>query len=295
MKHITITGSLGSGKSVVASILKDRLGLEVESVGSIIRKMAQSHGFSTNEFNKYIEEHPEVDVELDEYVRLEGLKSEFKIFDSRLAWNFIPQSFKIFLYVKDEIATKRVFNDTKRVNEKYNDEKETLSNITARRKSEIFRYKKQYGLDLENLKNYDLVIDTSYSLPEQIVEQIISNYVNDVKNQIWISPQTLSPTQNIRFHSYDQVKLIQPLFKTESDYLNDPIRVLFHENIFYILDGHKRALNAIIHGIDLVPCEFVDYTVLNGLSVDEYIRDNFKSEYSYDWIDFIKYLKDTEV
>ena len=53
MKHITITGSLGSGKTVVSKLLNEYLGFEIESIGSLQRKMAQKYGMSTFDFNKY--------------------------------------------------------------------------------------------------------------------------------------------------------------------------------------------------------------------------------------------------
>ena len=176
MKHITITGCLGSGKSVVSAILKTKLGMEIESVGSILRKMAQSYGMTTNEFNKYMEEHPEVDFEIDAFVKERGLSPVSKIFDSRLAWHFIPHSFKVYLFVKDEIAAKRVFGDTERVNEKYESKEDALFYIKERRKSEVLRYRTQYNLKLEDFSNYDLFIDTSDLTPEETADVIIENY-----------------------------------------------------------------------------------------------------------------------
>jgi cytidylate kinase len=176
MKHITITGSLGSGKSVVSSILKEKLGMEIESIGSLLRKMAQNQGMTTNEFNKYIEDHPEFDHELDSFVAEQGLSAVPKIFDSRLAWHFIPQSFKVYLYVADEMAAQRVYHDKNRLNETYKSEADALSLIIERRKSEILRFKTQYNVDLEDLTNYNLVIDTGHSTPEEIADRIIDHY-----------------------------------------------------------------------------------------------------------------------
>lgn len=296
MKHITITGSLGSGKSAVSSILKEKLGIEVESIGSILRKMAQNYGMSTNEFNKYIETHPEVDYELDEFVKNEGLKTTPKIFDSRLAWHFIPQSFKIFLYVKDEIAAKRVFNDNNRVNEKYESESHALSLIIERRKSEVFRYKKQYNVELENLHNYDLVIDTSHSSPEQIANKIISSLEGNLENQVWISPYTLMPTQGIQGHSSAQIKQISHLYNTEDDFIKHPIEILLYKNSFYIYDGHERTLNAIINNINLMPCLLINsndnFILENKQNIHDYIADNFNSEFLSEWNDFVELLRE---
>ena len=296
MKHITITGSLGSGKSVVSSILKEKLGIDIESVGSLLRKMAQNYGMSTNEFNKYMEEHPEFDHELDFFVKEQGLSSIPKIFDSRLAWHFIPQSFKVYLYVKDEIAAKRVYKDKERVNEKYINEEDALFHITERRKSEILRFKTQYNIDLDDFTNYNIIIDTSYSTPEEISNIIIENYRQSIssQNDVWISPYTLLPTQSIRSHSLGKVGNISPLFLSIENYKKEPPVILFHNNHFYIFDGHKRTLNAIKNEIMLIPCLLinptVNYNLPNGQLVQDYINDNFFQEYYLDWNDIVEYL-----
>ena len=277
MKHITITGSLGSGKSVVSAILKERLGIEIESIGSILRKMAQNYGMSTTEFNKYIEEHPEVDHELDAFVREQGLSSVPKIFDSRLAWHFVPQSFKIYLFVKDEIAAGRVYGDDKRVNEKYASKDDALFQISERRKSEIFRFKTQYNVDLDNFTNYNLVIDTSHSTPEDIAGVIIENYQNDV----WVSPLTLLPTK------LSEAEGDASLFTKKEDFVDAPVSAFFDSNNFYIFDGHKRVLSAIKNKITLMPCSLInpagETKLPGGQSVKEYIADRFSDALYSKW------------
>ena len=50
--HLTLTGDLGSGKSTVAKLLLERLGLTYYSTGSILRKMAEENGISILEMNE---------------------------------------------------------------------------------------------------------------------------------------------------------------------------------------------------------------------------------------------------
>lgn len=297
MRHITITGSLGSGKSVVSSILKERLGLEVESIGSLLRRMAQDYGMSTNDFNKYMETHPEFDYELDDFVKNEGLKPNPKIFDSRLAWHFIPQSFKVYLYVKDEIAAERVYNDVGRINEKHENIGTALANIIQRRKSEVHRFKVQYDVDLENLSNYNLVVDTSYSSPSTIADIIIANYQNRISsNEIWLSPYTLMPTKSSGNLSFENIQSIANESKGLDRYLEDPIKVIVFNNKFYIYDGHKRVLNSIIERISLLPCELINFRndeiLSSGQAIQDYIQENCKQEDLCDWNDLRAYIKD---
>lgn len=298
MEHITITGSLGSGKSVVSAILKEKLGMEIESVGSLLRKMAQHHGMSTNEFNKYIEAHPEFDYELDSFVQQQGSRPIPMIFDSRLAWHFIPQSFKVYLYVKDEIAARRVYGDKNRVNEKYESEADAQSLIIERRKSEILRFKTQYDIDIEDLTNYNLVIDTSHSTPEAIADMIIDNYRKNALNQydIWISPYTPFPTKEVEIQSLGHVKELCASFATVDDYVTNQVCVIHDSNRFFIVDGHKRVLNAMIKKINLIPCLLVNPAtephLLNGQSVNDYIQTHFSQENYSDWNDVVADLTD---
>ena len=87
---ISITGDLGSGKSTVCNYLKEHYGLKVYSTGQIQRSLAQRHNMDVLAFNKYMETHPEIDEEIDaELVKL-GKRDEDMVFDSRMAWHFVP-------------------------------------------------------------------------------------------------------------------------------------------------------------------------------------------------------------
>ena len=57
---ISLAGDLGSGKSTVGAILKDRFNAEIISIGKIQRTMAAELQMDTCEFNKY-QETDEID------------------------------------------------------------------------------------------------------------------------------------------------------------------------------------------------------------------------------------------
>ena len=65
-----------------------------------------------------------------------------------------------------------------RENEKYPDVQVAVSKLTDRRKSELLRYGSLYGVDISNLSNYDLVVDTSGKSPEEVASIIIENFEN---------------------------------------------------------------------------------------------------------------------
>ena len=294
MQHISITGSLGSGKSVVSKRLKELLNMEIESIGSIQRKTAQKYGMTTIEFNKYMESHHEIDAELDAFVEREGRGEIPKIFDSRLAWHFVPSSLKIYLYVDEKIAAERIFMDNKRVGEGYQTLEDTLDSIKARRQSEILRYKKQYGLDLEQLSNYDIVLDTGHTTIEENAQLLKKAYCQTDKSMahLWLSPQTLRPTEGCRDYGLLYMTWVSRNFTEMKSYQNYPVDVLFYNNQFYIYDGHKRVLNALSLGLHLLPCRLVnnrnDYKLFGSQSIQSYIKDHNTSVVNTDWEDIVE-------
>ena len=179
---ISITGKLGSGKSTICNILKERYGFEIFSTGTINREYARSLGITTLELNKRLNEDPSLDHEIDGTVTRLSIerKDDNLIFDSRMAWHFVPSSFSVFIKVSTVIAAERIMK-AGRSEETYKTMDEAVENINARHKSETLRYKTLYGVDLDNYDNYDLVVDTDGKTPEQIVEIICDAFDNWLK------------------------------------------------------------------------------------------------------------------
>lgn len=175
LEIITLTGDLGSGKSTVGKMLCDGLGYGYIYTGDILRNIAKRLGMTTNELNTYAETHKEIDEEVDSTFR--GLNGARKlVVDSRLAWHFIPGSFKVYLQVQPEEAARRVLGDKVRIAESYTDIQEAMAQMNARRQSEIKRYKELYGIDCTDPKHFDLRIDTTTTPPDQVFQQIITAY-----------------------------------------------------------------------------------------------------------------------
>lgn len=287
---IAISGELGSGKTVLSSKLSTVLGIEIVSVGKIQRKLAQKYGMTTLEFNKYMESHPEIDTECDDMVTKYGMEESELILDSRLAWHFVPNSFKIHLLVDSTIAAKRIYDDNIRKNEKYNSINEAKTNLIERKKSETIRFKQQYNVDIDNFENYDLVIDTTYSSPETIFEKVLE-VLNQWKhkitfNHIFFSPKSLIPTQSIREHSFKYTKDISQSIKSHGFFEDSPVSIIKYLNQYFIYDGHKRVSASINNKYDLIPCVIIG-DELNKLPTNqyskEYLIDNYKLSNVYDW------------
>jgi CMP/dCMP kinase len=173
---ITITGDLGSGKSMVSKILHERLGYEVYSTGKVQREIAARRGMSTLELNQYAHTHPEIDEEIDSvFAKLQD-RPEGLIVDSRLAWHFMPDSFKVYLRVPVETAAGRIMNDPDRKGERYLTVDQAIADILARKKSENDRFLAKYNADCRDMGNFDLIADTEGTPPEMVAERILEAF-----------------------------------------------------------------------------------------------------------------------
>lgn len=170
---ISVTGDLGSGKSTVCRYLKENFGLNVYSIGMIQRTLAVKYGMNICEFNRYMETHPEIDEEIDTELTQIGKRDENMVLDSRMAWHFVPDSFKVYLSVQLDAAARRVIRDQRGTVESYASLDEAKDRLVERKRSENLRYITKYGVDCSNPSNYDLIIDTTYISPEQVAETIM--------------------------------------------------------------------------------------------------------------------------
>ena len=182
---ISITGKLGSGKSTVCNLLKDRYGFEIYSTGAFQREVARSMGITTLELNKRLREDPSLDYVIDDKVKQLSIeKAEEKlIFDSRMAWHFAVKSFKIFLTIEPCEAARRVMKNQRGCEEFYADEQEACDKLIERSRVEQARFLQIYGVDYYDFNNYDLIVDTTARTPEQIIEIIMNAYDSYVENE----------------------------------------------------------------------------------------------------------------
>jgi CMP/dCMP kinase len=170
---ISISGSAGSGKSSVATLLAQRLGYKHYSTGDIRRSMATKMGLSLKEFNALGEKEAFTDKEVDDYQRELGKKEDNFVIDGRLGFHFIPHSIKIFLDADVRIRAQRVFKAFRK-DEHFRDVEQAMQEIEKREQSDIRRYQKYYGINHFEKSQYDHVIDTSSKIPAQIVEEIVT-------------------------------------------------------------------------------------------------------------------------
>jgi CMP/dCMP kinase len=176
---ISIAGSAGCGKTSTARSLAGRLGYTYYSVGGLRGRIAQEMGLTIDGLNALGEQDPSTDRIADEYQRELGRKEDNFVIEGRLAWHFIPHSFKVYLTCDVDEAARRVFfarkQETDRSDEPlYKDLGEAKRVLTERTASDVRRYEKHYGLNYQDPAHYDLVLDTTDNKsPEETVEAIL--------------------------------------------------------------------------------------------------------------------------
>lgn len=183
---ITINGHLGSGKSTVCALLKEQYGFKIFHTGIIQREFANKMNISTLALNKKSENDFSFDHYIDnatvEYAKTHN--GEKVIFDSRLAWYFVPDSFKIRLTINPEIAANRVFLNRQTKEETYSSVQDAMEQLAERQKAESDRYQSIYGIDINDVSNYDLIIDTSDLSPSEVAQKIIIKYRQFIQDSL---------------------------------------------------------------------------------------------------------------
>ncbi len=170
---ITLTGDLGSGKSAVSRILCEKTGFEYVSTGRIQRQLAQEMGIDTLEMNRRADVDPSIDERIDGIFVSLGEDPKGYVVDSRMAWFFLPKSFKVYLQTYVAIAAQRIIHDPLRDSEQYMSQEEAVQKILARKASENARFLLKYDADCTNLDNFDIVIDTSKRTREEVAAIIL--------------------------------------------------------------------------------------------------------------------------
>ena len=172
---ITISGVIGSGKSTVAKMLSKKMGWQYYSTGMAQRKIAEDMGITTLELNALTIQDKSIDERIDAVFKNPPWGDNNCIVDSRLAFHFVPKSFKVCLTVQDTVAGERLFNDTTRSGEKkYQSVLEATESAQKRHQLELNHFQKNYGLDIDNKDNFDLIIDTTHLSAEQVCQVIMA-------------------------------------------------------------------------------------------------------------------------
>ncbi len=167
---VTVSGPHGTGKSTYAKALAKALGLRYICAGELFRDLAKERGMSLEVFSSLAAKDPAIDKMIDERTKTEAEKGGLVI-DAQLgAWMVKGlANVRLLLTAPDEVRFKRIADrDGTSVSEA---RKET----TAREEIQKQRYKKYYGINVDDLSIYNLKIDTSQHSVEKTTSLVIAS------------------------------------------------------------------------------------------------------------------------
>ena len=180
---ISLAGELASGKGTVSKLLSEELNYTIYRNGEYVRKLAKEQGLDITSFNEYLNEHPEIDRQIEKSAAEYAKEHDNFIIDARLGWYAVPESFKVYLTIDIDEAAKRAFYDKDRKStEAFSTVEEQKTDMIRRYKMENERYFNLYGVRKEDLSNYDFVVDTTEKSPEEVKQVILAEYKKWLEN-----------------------------------------------------------------------------------------------------------------
>ena len=254
--HITLTGNLGSGKSTICKILESEYQYEIYSTGKVQRAIAEEMGISVLEMNQLMCSDHKYDHLIDDTTAKISRENPDKaiVFDSRLAWNFVEKSFKVFLSVSIQVAAERVYNDNRGKVETYSSVEDAKNQLKLRAQTEDVRYKDIYGLEYFNFNNYNLILDSTYCTPAALAKLLMAEAAaydsaltagGQPGVKILMSPKRLG------------VEAGMLNLEQESLYPTGVVKIRATEEDYEIVDGKEIAEEAVAKNMPFVMAELV--------------------------------------
>ncbi len=199
-KHIiTLSGKPGSGKSSTSDRVAELLGYSRYSSGDLVRHTIDRKNTTLIEYNNAAAKNPAIDHEVDEALRNLRNKNDIVV-DSRLGFYWIPESFKVYLWLDTEVAIARIYRDVNLNSLRESSDEGTKSmsevsdEIEERSHNERERFKRLYGVDPFNTDNFDLVIDTSRHSPQTVALTVYDHYKKWLESETWTRVVSRVPT-----------------------------------------------------------------------------------------------------
>lgn len=156
MVVVAISGLHGAGKTTAARVLAKKFRLRHVCAGMVFRQLAEERGMTLDEFSRYAERHPGIDRMIDRRTA-DAAREDNVLIDARLAgWMAKKANVKILLTAPLEVRARRISRREKR------EYKEVLKETVAREQSEAKRFRKFYGIDVNDHSPFDLVLNTGH-------------------------------------------------------------------------------------------------------------------------------------
>ena len=168
---VTVGGLAGTGTSTLCRLLAAHLDLPYTYAGSIFRQAAAERGLSLAEFSQLCQDDPSVDRSLDDR-QLELLRRGGLLLEGRMAGWLAERhevvAFTVWVEANEDERLRRI---TERDG---GDLDEQRHRTRARQASEFARFWEYHGADLHDTSIYDLVLDSTATLPDELAAQVLA-------------------------------------------------------------------------------------------------------------------------
>jgi len=166
MATIAIGGLHGTGKSTYAKALAEALGLRHISAGQFFRRMAKERGMDLEELGREAARDSNIDLMIDGMIKREAAAGGVVVDGMLSPWMAQGADVKIFLTAPEEVRLQRIAA-------RDGISLEDATRLTKLREElERERYKRYYGLDVDDLSIYDLIFDTSL-YPIDVISRVL--------------------------------------------------------------------------------------------------------------------------
>lgn len=169
-RSIVISGPVASGTTTAAKALADKLGLEFHSAGDFFRDYMLKHNIPLPE---KVQIPDEVDRKVDQELTDLAASEKGVIIDSLYHGYFtrnMPHVLKVKLTADLETRIKRAID-------RVHTHKETAEDVKRRDETHDIKFRKLYANEnFLDPKFFDLVIDTTNTTTEEVIEKIMEKF-----------------------------------------------------------------------------------------------------------------------